>query len=1230
MKKGLKSLLSLALSVVMLAATLPTAMAASTGVVKDDMKWQDWSDANYLEGTSYYVGALSKDNTWNGYITRTGGNAKHQISDSNTTDANYTKYNIDYRIYQTLDANGNGSDPIVPPSNGGAWGFVGHNYQKLETASKSKIPDDLWLGVKDISAYKDNGYVVFVTQTNYTPTQYDDLYFAITAVADNKSFKGYEESGISLPVTKAGNEDAVWDDHIATAVAGVKLADYYDLSVKGGQTVIIPLARFVDNPDFLEFGSNSYSKLQELYNEENYKINLQLYSGMGIAKRDRAKALFSELRYQDLAIISLGDAKNLTASVNQNAVNLSWDAVPETDATYRITRTLNGVSEVIAEGIKTASYTDSVAENGTYTYKVQAYNELYGLETKESNAVEAVVAVEGELVVPAENLLLEDFVIPTGGSSDSAKAKPQPFFMGDFYVSSNGGGTLDVTRFQPNGYYISGVPSSDAQRWYLNDTGYITEEGNDLLNKGRAITYRPKAAGEYNAVRVNGSDTYIVDAYTPIFVGVLNDGTKVPEEWIHDNWGFNGYRYANNAYIGNWRDLTEFKDNGKIIFNVNVPSGMNIEGVYLSVTHTDSTYWIKDDGTHSAETAVGVPLKNYYDTTKGGWQTIAVPFSDFDFTKNGGNNDVFVHTSYKGDTFVLHTQYDQYRKYNNMHWESFTGIGIVREDVDSSKCEEFYMDVKNLAIVNDTTKTPELTAEFDADAKKVVLNWTGSGYTDTTYTITKTYNGKTETINAGAVTEYADGNIKDGDYTYTVESSVGKYALAKTSNSSQVAVTGVGGGKVSTVKKVFNWVDYYPAGDWRNYLEGSTYNVGTVSYWNNFTYPWRWDKADAKQIIADSSVGGDSAINYKLTDPIGTEGNPVLDIGISNDGAFGYLGHSFAELGGYPDQSKIPDDVWMGVKDLSAYKDNGYVVFTITAATNVEDAYLCIMGPADNWQFSGFLPNKEGMWPITRETHQGLKWGFGTVAINGVKLTDYYDVSKGGTQKVAIPLSKLVDDPDFKEFAGKTIESITKYYEKESHTFDLSLFSGMGVAKRDTDKGETMTVRYTNLEIVAVETPANFDVELNGNAATLMWDETNDLDVEYKVYRNGEVIATTDDTSYVDANLADGVYTYEVAAYDKTYKVTSAKPSVEVVVGTVDPVISIKEVDMGSYAGKAWDVVVEYFNGAKSYIATFTDGTETKTGTVEFESVETDGASVEFAVFLHTSRAKVALGITAE
>ena len=77
--------------------------------------------------------------------------------------------------------------------------------------------------------------------------------------------------------------------------------------------------------------------------------------------------------------------------------------------------------------------------------------------------------------------------------------------------------------------------------------------------------------------------------------------------------------------------------------------------------------------------------------------------------------------------------------------------------------------------------------------------------------------------------------------------------------------------------------------------------------------------------------------------------------------------------------------------------------------------------------------------------------------------------------------------------------------------------------------------------------------------------------------------------------------------------------------------IEIEAVDMTGYeGGMAWDVVVNEFDGEKTYTANFADDGEVMSGKIDFSNVEADGGSVAFAIFLHTSRANVALDVVAQ
>lgn len=1187
MKRKIKSLLALVLSVVLVVAILPSALATETDVVKEEILWKNWSSAGYLEERSYYVGPLQRNNSWPGYYGRDGGDAKHWIADSTTTDSSYADYKIDYRIKQTR--NTDTADEVIPPSNGGAWGYVGHNYEQLRLVpDKNTIPDDLWLGVKDISEYKDNAYLVFKTVSNYNITNPDGLYFAISAAADNKSFNGYESTGITLPVSREETANAEWKEHSAAVILGVPVADYYDTTVNGGQTVAIPISAFVNNPEFIEFGSKYYNMVVDLYDRYNageYEIDLRLFSGAGIAKRDSAKGKNSEVRLSrdfGFKIVALQTPTNLSATVDENKISLSWTGTNDADVTYRLVRELNGVKEYVDAGTST-SFTDSVISNGTYTYSVEAYSSAYKVPSPASNSVQAVVKVDGPINTDADTLILEDFAVPTGQSNTTERAKPQPMFLGDLYASSSG--SISAYRFSAANYYES---KSDYQRWYINDTGYGTD-------KGRAISYRPRKAGEYFVTRdINGVSTDI-DVYVPWYAGYVKDGKYgynnggdgyVPEEWIQDKWGFNGYRYNYNVVENGYRDLTQYVDNGYILYNISIPSGMNIDGVYLGVTTTSSS-WLAEQP--AGQTVAGVPLKNYYDTSVGGYQTIMVPFSDFDFTKSGGNNDVLINNMC-GWEWVYFNGYDDYRKYNEMHWEYFTGIGLVRQDNDTGKCEEFYADIKNLAVVNDVVKTPTLKTEFIPASECVALEWTGSGYTDTTYTLIKSNGIQDVEIDLGEETIYVDRDIDDGTYTYAVKATVGKYELTRTSAEVEVEVTGLSGGDIGggedDVEKTDDPVklDFDPM-KYKSEKDAVAYYRGKSPGYNNFKVTGSYTKDGYQSLISDNN--GDSTIdaseiNPEISDKL--DGSPV---GTKNWGATNWAFEGFHLNYGWTANdatsiSKVPDEYWGNVFDASPYTDTGYAVFEIdlgSGNTATDGLYLAIKGVTDAWAFhyvGGAKP------PITKEKYPDLADNThyaSTVA--GVNLADYYDVAKGGHQVVAVPLKAFVDNAVFTDMYGKAW-GLNSY--KDERKINLAALSGMGIVKQDKDSSKVTTadVYMKQLKIMDIQTPQNFKAESANGVVNLSWDHTSDKNVVYNVVKtvNGvkKYLNAGQKNYYNDIDVEEGLeYSYAVVAVDTTIGGRVMSPETDSVIITSEGSTTVEKVDV---------VLVDY--EANKYVTTNT------------------------------------------
>ena len=165
------------------------------------------------------------------------------------------------------------------------------------------------------------------------------------------------------------------------------------------------------------------------------------------------------------------------------------------------------------------------------------------------------------------------------------------------------------------------------------------------------------------------------------------------------------------------------------------------------------------------------------------------------------------------------------------------------------------------------------------------------------------------------------------------------------------------------------------------------------------------------------------------------------------------------------------------------------------------------------------------------------------------------------------------------------------------------------------DFTETMPA-LTSTDVCTVE---GWNVSLKGEVtpADLAFDGD-----KVRVYKGGDVNAPLAEDKAISA--------WDTISVDKgnqvrKYTVVSVEaPAVQ------GPVISVNEVNMQDYAGKAWDIEIANFDNAMEYTATFTDGEDSKIGNIGFENVEADGGSIAFAIFLHTSRANVALNVVAQ
>ena len=90
--------------------------------------------------------------------------------------------------------------------------------------------------------------------------------------------------------------------------------------------------------------------------------------------------------------------------------------------------------------------------------------------------------------------------------------------------------------------------------------------------------------------------------------------------------------------------------------------------------------------------------------------------------------------------------------------------------------------------------------------------------------------------------------------------------------------------------------------------------------------------------------------------------------------------------------------------------------------------------------------------------------------------------------------------------------------------------------------GEILNPQILSASIQVAYPATDFNVSLQDDSAILSWNHTADTGFfeNYKIYRNGLQIATTTDSTFIDASLANGTYSYQVIA---AYSFADALPT---------------------------------------------------------------------------------------
>ncbi|MBE7015267.1 MAG: hypothetical protein E7417_00370 [Ruminococcaceae bacterium] len=683
-------------------------------------------------------------------------------------------------------------------------------------------------------------------------------------------------------------------------------------------------------------------------------------------------------------------------------------------------------------------------------------------------------------------------------------------------------------------WWCSNAYSDGKMRLTINDAGSTaTEDGNYVIDSNSAATSSDGKAWGFM-------------------------GTKYYTGWL----GAEGARLSTfpaDRWLG-VKDISAHKDTGYAVFTIESVTG-DADNAYLAIKGAPMDWDIEElvhrmlgnaqvtpedtnafpitperyPATRSADQpfkdfyntkVVGVRLTDYYDVAKGGRQTVAIPLSKLvnspDFNEAAGNADAAGLETRRNMAFDLRL---------------FGGMGVARKD--SGKQKDFTVIFSDLAIV-DPAVPQELYIEQDNEY--VVVTFEKTADTDVDFKVKRTSNGVVEYFDAP---EGVLEDVIDPTKTYMYQA----VAVDKTYGvEAATEAVFVGSEGVDILKAEMNWKDYVGEGGdaWHNYLEGERYFIGDLSIYNN-SMMQGYDLCAGGNMVAkldDSNAGTE----YKISSQMYNADGVLADVPTVG-GLWGYKGMSYNNLKSYTDMTKVPDDVWFGIKDIKEWEKSGYAVFTINSVSgDADNAYLAITTLTDQWQLPTWA--WDAQLPITKAAFADKDWNFdhGMILVAGAKLTDYYDVEKGGSQTVAVPLDKLVNNPDFEELKSQSSQQIIDKKSRDDFEYtkaELYLFTGMGIAKRDGAAGKNFQAQVSEMKIVALQDPTNLVATKNSNGSiSFTFDTTSDVGVSFKIAKTVDGVTTYLDApggACTDSDIdPKKTYTYKAVAYNSEYDIYSA------------------------------------------------------------------------------------------
>ena len=1113
-------------------------------VVTNALKQRLFINGNWGDYINTYAYAIGSDNAYLDYNNTTGSTFADEVWTTYINDNTLTEDQLVKRADGTAGAGiiGNpstGADNMIEPSTG--WGYRGFiaswDPQKTGNIFPAQVID-----ARDYAATGNISYTINVAGQNldgvyltvgYYKNLWDLGWYWAGDMYDKFSYHSTYLDAEKLDEIKAPNgTEATWrtgnGSYRAISFAGVPLKDYYDTEKGGFQTITIPFSEFINNSSFNKYATKVSDHNYSCLSSEDHAntFNPALIRTAGIARMDSKSGATFTSQITDISIVAPAAVRDFAGEYNAEtgAVKLTWKKSTDNNITkVQLKKTVRGKTEYIDLPLDQISYTETLDTKAEVKYSVIVTEGTYG----------AIGATEEYVVNKREaTTALKKRMVNANGAAWSEQLEA---------VNGHAGQPLN----QYWDYYSETTSSNKILTTSINDNTLTKDQldanGNNPQSEIAKYMIEPKSGWGFKGMRIDGYN----ESNNPLPCGVIDlkdyaDGYAVFDVRV-DQGSLDGV-YAAIGYCNSLVDINNFYSD---YHDVWTKKDLRDTALLDATYGTDK--WKKYDSVVKMRIA-GVPLKDYYDTEKGGFQTIKIPLSKFT------TSPTFRGTYNKGGITTLADD-EAYKNNMNLNLGLVKAMGIVRQDTDPNTVSTFTFSAKDYAFV-----APKAASDLVAEktASGVRISWVETTDTDAAQVLVKEINRQKQYIDVTG-SEYLDTSIGADEeaiyYVITKDTAYGTEAVSERLyyNAPETQSEIVSDMQVGKENEVGTGKD--SAGNLTDTVSSHWYTGKTVTIWGEYEDYWgaqvKGSGADrrADYWLVDSDYVYDDSVEATNKNK-----GKILDNAqfIDHEGKdHGLVSHEYG-LGGYEYNENLGT-----IKDISAHKD-GYLVMDVSfsepngKAVNLDGSYFTVEFAKSGEEIQNHVNGKPN-------------YGKGRVyssIVRGVPVKDYYDTTIGGYQRVAIPLSAFTNaaEPAMKyvktregNFASLLAADNTNNYDFANY---MNMFKGAGVARKNFKNASGIAYSIKNMYIVDTAAPRELSAAYTSSGVTLTWKDAAVENVSrYAIYRDGRRLTVVDGVSYTDTTAKGGDHTYEVKTVSPTFdNVFSSAATAQITVPTTSSI----------------------------------------------------------------------------